>query len=234
MWLLRLTFMSMIKHHHLSIIFRVSVLILLVTALLPSCKSTTAISSSSPAHSRPSVAPPEFSEADRAYADVYKVLDGTWKGDFIIYEDTQPRSLDEIDLKSLTQEHIKVPSIREINRINVTQVYSSESPYFQRVKITDYYPDSGKEEISTGVNKVENGMMWCIVNKPSETIIHEGSTPSPNTIIWQSHQDSPQKIEYFQETVSADFYEIIGYGYYVGDDATVSPRLWFYSKYERQ
>ena len=182
----------------------------------------------------PTIANPVFQEEDRKFADVYELLDGTWKGEFIIYEDSKPRSLDELNLKELTLEHIKTPSLKEINRINVIQVYNSESPYYQTVKITDYYPESDKKEISTGVNKVEGGKMWCIVRKPTETIIHEGSTRGENTIIWQSKQEEPQKIEYFQETVDEDSYEIIGYGYYSGDDTSLSPKLWFYSRYEKQ
>ena len=115
----------------------------------------------------------------------------------------------------------------------MNQVYTSESPYFQRVVITDYYPDSDKTEVSTGVNKIEDGKMWCIVDKPTEKIIHHGATRGDDTIIWSSNQKAPQKIEFFQETVGEQFYEIIGYGYYAGDDATISPRLWFYGKYER-
>ena len=95
-------------------------------------------------------------------------------------------------------------------------------------------PETGKQEVSTGANKVENGEMWCVVNKPTETIIHEGSTVGDKTIIWQSKQTSPQKIEYFYETVDEQFYEIIGYGYYTGDNPELSPRLWFYGKYARQ
>ncbi len=202
-----------------------------ILVALSQCKSSQFSESIS---KTPTVDPPTFQEADKEYADVYKLLDGTWKGDFIIYEDTNPKALSDINLAVLTMNHIKSPTLKEVNRIKVTQVYTSESPYFQRVKITDFYPDSGKEEIATGVNKVENGQMWCIVNKPEETIIHEGSTRGDNTIIWQSNQKSPQKIEYFQETVGADYYEIIGYGYYSGDDTTLSPKLWFYSRYEKQ
>ena len=120
------------------------------------------------------------------------------------------------------------------NQIKVKQVYTSENPYYQTVTITDTYPDTGKQEVSRGANKVENGEMWCVVNKPTETIIHKGSTDGPSTIIWQSNQSSPQKIEYFYESVDEQFYEIIGYGYYEGDNTALSPRLWFYGKYARQ
>ena len=177
--------------------------------------------------------PPEFSQADEPFANVYKILDGEWNGEFIILEDSNPRPLSEVNLTELTNAHIESASLKEVNRIKVNQVYTSESPYFQRVVITDYYPDSDKTEVSTGVNKIEDGKMSCIVDKPNEKIIHHGSTRGDDTIIWSSNQKSPQKIEFFQETVGEKFYEIIGYGYYAGDDATISPRLWFYGKYER-
>ena len=74
--------------------------------------------------------------------------------------------------------------------------------------------------------------MWCVVKKPSETVIHHGSTDGPGTIIWQS--DSKEKKEYFYETVTKDFYEIIGWGYYgATEDRSLSPKLWFYSKYKK-
>jgi len=127
-----------------------------------------------------------------------------------------------------------LPHLKTLNTIKVKQVYHSESPYFQRVTITDSYPDSGKEEISQGINKIEDGKMWCIVNKPNETVVHYGKTRGEKTIIWQQKQLEPQRIEFFQETVNDQFYEIIGYGYYEGDNIDLTPRLWFYGKYERQ
>ena len=54
------------------------------------------------------------------------------------------------------------------------------------------------------------------------------------TIISQSYQKDPQKLEFFQETVGDKYYEIIGFDYYSNDDASMSPPLWFYGKYERQ
>ncbi len=179
-------------------------------------------------------AKPVFTKADEAYSNVYKILDGTWLGEFTIYEDTDRRPLGEIEMKKLSTAQIQRPSLKISNTIKVKQVYTSESPYYQTVTITDTYPDTGKQEVSRGANKVENGKMWCVVNKPTESIIHEGSTDGPSTIIWQSRQTSPQKIEYFYESVDELFYEIIGYGYYEGDDTNLSPRLWFYGKYARQ
>jgi len=177
---------------------------------------------------------PVFQQADEKFANVYKILDGTWLGEFTIYEDPNPKPLGEMELKKLTTAQIQRPELKVSNKINVKQIYTSETPYYQTVTITDTYPDTGKQEESHGANKIENGEMWCVVNKPTETIIHKGSTDGPSTIIWQSKQTSPQKIEYFYETVDEHFYEIIGYGYYSGDDISLTPRLWFYGKYARQ
>ncbi|MEM8528767.1 MAG: hypothetical protein AAGG68_29300 [Bacteroidota bacterium] len=179
---------------------------------------------------------PEVIPADEPYANVYQPLDGKWKGTFKIFEDQERVAVGEVDLQNINVADIKKPSLKMVNSIEVEQTYKSESPYFQRVWITDTYDENGtiKTVESKGVNKVQNGEMWCVVHKPNETVIHEGSTESKKTIIWQSAQKQPQKIEYFRETVEATTYEIIGYGYYEGDDANLSPKLWFYGRYERQ
>ena len=176
---------------------------------------------------------PAIVDADEQYADVFKPLDGTWKGTFLVKEDQRPgkrpANMQEVDVMLGFIDRAKT-----VNTIQVTQTYTSETPYFQRVSITDYYPDSGKTEESKGVNKIQNGEMWCVVHKPTDVVIHEGSTPNDETIIWQSNQQSPLKVEYFYETVTAQSYEIIGYGYYGNDDTAKSPKLWFYGKYMRQ
>jgi len=177
---------------------------------------------------------PLFKEVDTRYANVFKVLDGTWKGKFLIYQDEQLKFKSEVELKNISEESIKRNGVKLINSIDVTQVYTSESPYFQKVTITDYYPGSGKKEISTGVNKVQDGKMWCIVRKPGETVIHDGITEGSNTIIWSRSELAPQRIEYFKETVATNAYEIVGWGYYEGDNPKLSPKLWFYAKYEKQ
>lgn len=176
---------------------------------------------------------PEVVKADEAFANVYQALDGTWLGVFSIYEDPKPSKLDESQLVKLTKEQATDERFKKSYEINVTQVYTSVSPYFQKVKITDYNPQTKETEVSHGVNKIQNGEMWCVVRKPSGTVIHQGRTDGPDTIIWQSKQDIPLKVEYFYETISDDTYEIIGYGYYDGDDAGLMPRLWFYGSYDK-
>ena len=174
---------------------------------------------------------PKATGADKVFANVYKPLDGTWKGLFLVKQDNnRVEKPDNLNDKEVMLRFIE--AAKTINTIEVTQIYTSDSPYFQHVSITDFYPDTGKTEHSKGVNKIQDGEMWCVVHKPSETFIHKGSAPNNKTIIWQSTK--PQRIEYFYETVTKDYYEIIGYGYYNTDDISLSPKLWFYGRYERQ
>jgi hypothetical protein len=175
---------------------------------------------------------PKVTEADHKYADVFKPLDGTWKGKFEIYEDEARAKKGKRDLKKLTINDIQKSNLKLINTIDVKQIYTSESPFFQRVTITDFYPSSGKEATSSGVNKIQDGVMWCVVKKPEELVIHQGLTEGTTTIIWYSENE--EKSEYFRETVSPQFYEIIGWGYYGNDNRNMTPQLWFYGKYEKQ
>jgi len=180
--------------------------------------------------------PPTFTEADQPYKNVYKSLDGTWKGEFIIYEDTKRQKVQRIDLKNISLTNLERNSLKQVGSLQVKQVYTSESPYFQKVTITDFYPDTNQKIISKGVNKIENGQMSCIVNKPDETVIHDGylDATDDHTIIWHREETTPQKLEFFRETVLEKTYEIIGWGYYEGDDTKLSPRLWFHGRYIKQ
>ncbi len=207
---------------------KIIISIFAVTALLISgCTSTSQIKISNIDDE------PIFHENDEQFADVYKILDGTWKGEFLIYKDTNLVDKKSVDLENLTIKNIESPSLTLINSIDVTQVYSSETPYFQRVTITDVYK-IGKEVVSTGVNKIQDGEGWCVVQKPDEMVIHGGVSKGESTIIWSRDEKTPLKVEYFQETVGEKYYEIIGWGYYKGDDTDLTPKLWFYSKYEKQ
>ncbi|MEM6964134.1 MAG: hypothetical protein AAF573_05160 [Bacteroidota bacterium] len=176
---------------------------------------------------------PPVSAEDEKFADVYKKLDGKWKGEFMVMKDPNPSPKSNYDLKNLKKDYVTRPELTLSNTIQVDQTYESTTPYFQKVRISDHYPDEKKTVASEGVNKVQNGKMWCVVRKPDETIIHEGSTQNDSTIVWQSRQEKPQKIEYFQETVTDEYYEIIGYGYYEGHDLNLSPEYWYYGKYAR-
>lgn len=178
--------------------------------------------------------PPTISNDDKAFTNVFKKLDGTWKGNFIVIKDGDPLLATSIDLENLKLDYVTKPGLTLMNNIEVTQKYTSESPYFQRVQIYDFYPKDKKTVPSVGVNKIQDGKMWCVVKKPNETIIHEGSVRDENTIIWQSRQENPQRIEYFQETVTDTEYEIIGYGYYQGHRTDLGPQTWYYGKYIKE
>lgn len=174
---------------------------------------------------------PEITEADKAYADAFKKLDGTWRGQFFIYQDSLILPRAEVGLRSLSKSSLKKSGIYLTDSLRVQQIYSSVNPYFQKVNITDTYSD-GTTAKSYGVNKVQNGELWCVVQKPDELIIHEGALEGEDTIIWAS--STSEKEEYFYESVSPNTYEIIGWGYYGKEvDRSMSPPMWFYAKYER-
>jgi hypothetical protein len=177
-----------------------------------------------------------FQPAD-GYGGVYSALDGTWSGKFKIFEDQEVPKKEDEQLTNLSLSQLKKPSLKLIQTIDVQQIYTSESPFLQRVRIIDRYVDSnGEEKVveSEGINTVEDEQLICMVNKPDEIVRHRGSLVGEYTIIWQRNEQNPQKIEYFQEEVKDKVYEIIGYGYYEGDDTKRMPRLWFYGRYERQ
>ena len=183
---------------------------------------------------------PKVTEADRKFADVFQSLDGKWQGEFFVYEDTlgQQKYDEKVRQTFLTSFEPGNPgfSLKSQLKITVEQSYTSESPYFQRVEIIDLYTkDNGKVEIikSVGVNKIQNGKLWCVVQKPDETVIHSGSLDGEDTIIWQRTIKDPQRIEYFRETVSSDEYTILGWGYYGEDNPQRNPKTWFYGKYVR-
>ena len=206
---------------------KVATLVLYIcTSICVSCQNSNSITKINSA--------PTFQEKDHKYANIFKLLNGTWKGKFFIYEDNQPMAVRKMDLQNISMDNIRSERLKKINEIEVTQVYQSLSPYFQRVTITDYYPDSQKTEVSKGVNKIENGAIWCVIHKPNEIIVHKGSAPNDHTLIWQRNENKPQRIEYFLETVSEQVYEIIGYGYYEGHNIKKTPLYWFHGKYERQ
>jgi len=177
---------------------------------------------------------PEISEVDKKYANIYQMLEGKWAGKFYIYKDNERINKDEIDLTELKPEIFHQPGLQLLDSIIVHQEYQSVTPYFQRVTITDYYPAQQKTVISRGVNKIEKGELVCIVIKPDDTVIHKGILESKKTIIWYRSEKRPQRKEYFRETVDADNYRIIGWGYYSGDDPELSPRLWFKGEYIRE
>ncbi len=176
---------------------------------------------------------PEVTEADKAFKNIYQSLDGEWKGEFIIFEDTARTSRDESLLLNVSAGNWENLPLKKVSSLQVKQMYQSLTPYFQKVEIRDYYPESEKTVVSHGVNKVQDGQMWCVVRKPDETVIHRGRKEGTHTIIWQRNEQNPPRIEYFRETVEAETYRILGWGYYEGDDISLMPKLWFRADYER-
>ncbi len=174
---------------------------------------------------------PEVQPADSAYANVYQKLDGTWRGTFYIYRDTAPADRRESLLQNLDPDLLDRLPFFLSDSLIVTQEYDSKTPFFQTVRISDYYPDRDETVVSRGVNKIQNGKMWCVVRKPDETVIHQGELDGTNTIIWSRSEEDPLKVEYFREKVAEDTYEIIGYGYYGDADESKMPPFWFYAKY---
>lgn len=170
-------------------------------------------------------------------AEVFKPLDGTWKGKFTVYSDqngqnkgnSQPKIEDKTYLDKLD---LKIEAV-----IDVTQVYTSDSPTYQRVHITDVYTDANgnRQEVkSEGYNAVENGKLICVVNKPDEKVVHDGIAYPGQIIVWGRNESNPTKVEYFFEKVEANTYSILGWGYYGNDDPELSPKTWFYGAYKRQ
>jgi len=178
---------------------------------------------------------PVVTAKDRRLAGVYSPLDGVWVGEFRIFASPDGQSVGPARPREIAGVTIATPPLRALQTIRVRQEYVSDSPYFQRVTIRDTYSDAKGERTveSRGVNKIQNGRLWCVVKKPNETVIHQGSAPSPGVIIWERDQRSPLKIEYFHETVRANAYTIRGWGYYGKDDPEKAPRLWFLGEYKR-
>ncbi|MEO1268191.1 MAG: hypothetical protein AAFX99_08840 [Myxococcota bacterium] len=180
-------------------------------------------------------------EADTPYAHVFKPLDGHWKGTFAIYTDTRGQTgassrrptIEELDPKVWKAGE---PYALQMT-IDVDQRYTSESPYFQRVVIQDTYTDAEgnpKTVRSEGVNKVQEGKLWCVVVKPDETVIHTGESRGDGVLIWSRELLKPAiKVEYFYEEVQGDTYSITGWGIYAGDQPDQGPRMYFHGVYQR-
>ncbi len=178
----------------------------------------------------------EAGNTNQELADVYKPLNGKWRGQFTVYSDTTGQHAEPIQPQQISRETLNALPLKVVMTLDVEQHYVSETPYLQRVVISDTYTDAdGQKRVvrSSGVNKVEDGRMLCIVDKPDERIVHSGSLDGPATIIWQRSERNPLKIEYFRESVSSDTYEIVGWGYYGDDDPDRSPQTWFYGSYRR-
>ncbi|NND07419.1 MAG: hypothetical protein HKN87_13665 [Saprospiraceae bacterium] len=178
---------------------------------------------------------PSFVELDTVYKNVFLPLDGIWQGTFYIYTNPKGQQNDKVKGEDLETYFTSSRDGWLQDSVQVRQVYESTSPYFQKVTITDSYTENGNTTHVTamGVNKVQQGLMWCVVQKPDEKIVHLGKLDDEHTIIWSRNVDDPLRKEYFKETVSSDSYEIWGYGYYGEDKTHLLPKTWFSAKYHR-
>lgn len=180
--------------------------------------------------------PPVVTEADKAYAHAFKPLDGNWQGEFVVYRDQRGQTEGESQPQSISTETLEHLPLQVEQTLQVRQEYVSETPYFQLVRIRDTYvtaPGDTQTVTSRGVNKVQNGKLWCVVKKPEETIVHSGTLTDSTTLIWQREERDPLKIEFFRETVEQNEYVIVGWGYYGDDDPQLAPQHWFRGRYER-
>ena len=170
------------------------------------------------------------------YANVFKPLDGTWSGEFMVYIDTAGQQKGIAQPTNIDFNNIKNPSLKILSVIKAKHIYRSVSDYRQEGEILDIIKKSDRTTdtiISKAINLVENGNLKCFVYKPRETVIHDGEYLGNNTIVWKRSLSDPLRIEYFKETVHNGHYKIIGWGYYGNDDITLTPRYWFYADYSK-
>jgi hypothetical protein len=166
--------------------------------------------------------------------NIYKKLDGKWKGVFYIYEFENPGNIDPFPMIYDSSFSLD-DSYKIIDSVLVEQQYVSISKDIQRVNIIDKFISDGEEVIiySSGTNSVENGNLYCSINKPEEIVNHQGYSPEEGVIIWHREKLNPLSIEYFYERVSDNLYSIIGWGYYGQDDLNTGPKTWFKAEYNR-
>ena len=172
---------------------------------------------------------------DLLFQNVFAPLDGIWKGTFYIYYDStgQQSRFDQPDTISETWLRSKPLVLKD--SVQVHQQYTSITPYYQQVSITDTYiqPRDTQVVVSEGINKVEQGKLWCIVKKPDELIVHSGEHPALGVLVWSRNVTKPFRKEYFRETVAEDEYSIVGYGFYGDDNPKLAPRTYFLGTYHR-
>ena len=178
--------------------------------------------------------PYQISTADEKLANVFKKLDGTWKGNYVTIKDIDPILRTSIDLENLVLEYVTKPGLTLINNLEGEHVLSSKSPYLQEFSFYDFYPKEKKTRVSTGANKVENGKIYRVIKNEKETITLNGTIKNDSTLTWSFQQDVPQRIEFYQETISDKFIEVIGYSYDELDRLDLGPRKWYYGKFVRE
>ncbi len=178
--------------------------------------------------------PPSISSEDEKLANIFKKLEGTWKGNFITIKDHDPLLKTSIDMDNLKLDYVTKPGLALINNMEVEQNFTSENPYFQKFTGYDFYPKEKKTISSDGINKVENGKIFRTIKNPEGIKNFEGMVKNDSTLVWKFAVEGSQKMEYYQETISENFIEIIGYEYTDLDRLDLAPLKWFYGKYKKE
>lgn len=177
--------------------------------------------------------PPKLSEADKKYTDVFKKYEGTWKGNYITIKDIDPLLKTSIDLENLKLEYVTKPGLTMINNLEAEHTFISKGAYFQEITYYDYYPFNKKTITTDGNNRVENGQLFRYLKTPKETITFNGIVKNDSTIVWKFEQEKPQRVEYYQEIISDQYLEVIGYKYDELDRLDLGPKKWFYGKFAK-
>jgi hypothetical protein len=178
----------------------------------------------------------QYQPEDSVLANVFKPLDGTWQGKFLVYKDRRGQIDGRQQPKPIAPPIFNTANFEVFFEVSVTQRYQSKNPFYQTVSILDVYTNSNgvvDTVRSEGYNQVKDGKLRCVVHKPGEQVVHEGYLMNDSTIVWERSLADPLKVEYFQETVNEHEYKIIGWGYYGEDDLNLTPKTWFSAIYRR-
>lgn len=174
---------------------------------------------------------PIESASDKTFADVFKKLEGKWKGNLIVIKDPDPLFGESIDLENLKLDYVTKPGLTLMNNEEVTQTFTSQSPYFQKCDSYKYQPRNKKTEVETIVNKVQDGKLFRLTKKVGKPTVLEGTVRDATTIIWKNTPKGNEKTYYFQETVQDGFIELLGYEYGENERRDLGPTVWYYGKY---
>lgn len=178
---------------------------------------------------------PFISEVDHDFANVFSMFDGKWAGKLYVYVDT--RGQRPVPAPKILEPAIWKSAPYKLHRIFVVRYqFLSRSPYFQQVAIwLDVTDEQGKitSAHNVGINKVQQGRLWAVIQQETETLWYEGSRDD-NAIIWQRKGPGAKNIEYTREFVKDDVYTCIGWKYQEDDDLSLSPKTFFYGRYTRQ
>lgn len=177
---------------------------------------------------------PVYSAEDKKFADVFKKYEGTWKGNYITIKDNDPLLKTSIDLENLKLDYVTKHGLKLINNLEAEHVFTSKSPYFQELSFYDFYPKEKTTITSSGNHRVENGKLFRYLKNPKETIIFNGTVKNDSTIVWQFEDEKNYRMEYYQETISGNFIEIIGYKYEELNRLNLAPKKWFYGKFAKE